>query len=154
MVSGVDHSVPDWTSAGHFLRGRDCWCLHSGPWSQAEAPQIGTLTCRKRQPRPPGTSRVRAASENGAPVGMGGSQCGTSGCGPNGKGPLLKSLSILLSRGSTWGQELPALASSGAPQQVSADLIQTCGPTGFCPHSPKVTHKGHSDGLSPSDTER
>lgn len=33
-------------------------------------------------------------------------------------------------------------------------LIQMCSPTGFCPHSPKVTHKGHSDSLCPSDTER
>jgi hypothetical protein len=102
-VSGVDHSVPDWTSSGHFLWGRDRQCLHSGPpcllWLQAEAPQIGALNCRKRQPCPPGTSRVRAGSESEAPVGMGkgGSQRGTSGFGP-----LLRSLSVLLSWEGTW----------------------------------------------------
>lgn len=85
---------------------------------------------------------VRAGSEKGAPVGTGKgeNQCGTSDCGP-----LLRSLSVLLSQGSTWWQELTALAPSGAPQQVT----QMCGP-----HSPKVTHKSHSDNLCPSDTDR
>lgn len=171
LVSGVDHSVPDWTSTGHFPRGRGlpgAWILGLDA-TPPPSPHVISFGCGRKRHRQ-GHWTAAGEGSHSPQEHTGFKQGGQSTCGRRareeaerptpravaqmGRAPWLKSLSILLRPGKplVTGACCPCSLWGSAPG-FTHPSTQVWGPTGFCPHSPKVTHRSHSDSLCPSDTD-